>query len=145
MITAEYSEAAVEVLGILGCMEESDQKKIPNEVLEFLQNNQSKTYHPDIDYMDAVENLELKSKTREILAGIYLDYLCPTEEKESYLNRLKENERQYQEQLKKKYNAEDIFKNRQKENKVEKTALAVEKKEPLWMRIIKKIKAMFSF
>ena len=39
MISVEYSEAAVEVLGILECLKDSDKNKIPKQIIEFLERN----------------------------------------------------------------------------------------------------------
>ena len=59
MVSVEYSEAAVEVLGILEYLEDIDKNKIPNEIIEFLENNKSNTYNPEINYWDEIENLNL--------------------------------------------------------------------------------------
>ena len=74
MVNNEYKEAAVEVLGILNELEENEFNKIPNKIIEFLENNKSNTYNPTIDFSGNVNEMQLKDKTREILAGIYLDY-----------------------------------------------------------------------
>ena len=45
MLSSEYCEAAVEVLGILNELEESEFNKIPKKIIEFLENNKSKSYN----------------------------------------------------------------------------------------------------
>ena len=142
MVSVEYSEAAVEVLGILEYLEDIDKNKIPNEIIEFLENNKSNTYNPEINYWDEIENLNLKQKTRQILAGIYIDYLSSEEEKKEYINKLKQNEIKNQEILKEKYNVDDIFKKNEisKEQVVE---LTIVKEEKWFVKIINKIKEIF--
>ena len=142
MISVEYSEAAVEVLGILEYLKDSDKYKIPKEIIEFFEKNKSETYKPDIDYWDDVNNLDLKLKTRRILAGIYIDYLASEEEKKEYINKLKQNEIKNQEVLKEKYNVDDIFKKNEisKEQVVE---LTIIKEEKWFVKIINKIKEIF--
>ena len=141
MVTEEYSEAAVEVLGIIDALEEEEQSKIPKEIIEFLEKNKSETYCPDIDYFDNIETLNLKEKTRQILAGIYLDYLCNEEEREEYTKKLKENEIKYQEELKQIYNTDNLFNN--KKNNDNQTTELIIKKETLFNKIIKGIKRLF--
>ena len=142
MISVEYSEAAVEVLGILEYLKDSDKNKIPKEIIEFFEKNKSETYKPDIDYWDDVYNLDLKLKTRQILAGIYIDYLASEEEKKECINKLKQNEIKNQEVLKEKYNVDDIFKKNtnSKENVVE---LTIVKEEKWFIKIINRIKEIF--
>ena len=142
MVSVEYSEAAVEVLGILEYLEDIDKNKIPNEIIEFLENNKSNTYNPEINYGDEIENLNLKQKTRQILAGIYIDYLSSEEEKKEYINKLKQNEIKNQEILKEKYNIDDIFKKNEisKEQVVE---LTIVKEEKWFIKIINRIKEIF--
>lgn len=142
MVSVEYSEAAVEVLGILEYLEEIDKNKIPKEIIEFLERNKSNTYNPEINYWDNVENLNLKQKTRQILAGIYIDYLSSEDEKKEYINKLKQNEIKNQEILKEKYNVDDIFKKKEivKNQSVELTVL---KEEKWFVKIINKIKEIF--
>lgn len=142
MVSVEYSEAAVEVLGILEYLQDSDKNKIPKQIIEFLEKNKSNTYNPKINYWDDVENLNLKQKTRQILAGIYIDYLSSEDEKKEYINKLKQNEIKNQEILKEKYNVDDIFKKKEipKEQVVE---LTIVKEEKWFMKIINKIKEIF--
>lgn len=139
----EYSEAIVEVLGILYELEEKEFKKIPTEVIEFFEKNKSNTYKPDIDYTADEESLILKEKTKEILAGIYLDYLCQESDKEGFIKNIRENNAKYEEELRLKYDVNNIFKERN--NKVkedDKQGLTTMQKENIFYRIFKKIKKM---
>ena len=69
MVSVEYSEAAVEVLGILDYLEDDDKNRIPREIIEFLEKNKSNTYNPEIDYWDDVRKLKLK-----VLTPYYTSY-----------------------------------------------------------------------
>ena len=141
MVTTEYSEAAVEVLGIIDTLEEEEKNKIPEKVIEFLENNKSKEYSPNIDYYDDVEKLQLKDKTRQILAGIYRDYLCNEEEKKEYINILRKNEIEYQNKLNETFKTDNMFKNKINHNQEEHKELVV--KQSLFRRILNKIKCIF--
>ncbi len=143
MVSVEYSEAIVEVLGILQYLEDKEKNKIPHEIFEYFEKNKSNTYNPDLQYEENVNNLKIKEKTRQILAGLYLDYLCPEEEKQEYIEKLRKNEVIYQEKLKEKYNGDNLFKNRKPEEK-NSEYIALMKKESFLARILKRVKNVFN-
>lgn len=143
MVGVEYSEASVEVLKILNFLDEDEIKKIPNEIIRFLEENKSKTYNPNIKFEENIDKLELKNKTREILGGIYLDYLCNNEEKEAFMKKVRENQMQHEQKLREDYGEFDVFKKRQtNDNAPEKQVIVIEN-ESFFSRIIKKIKKIF--
>lgn len=143
MVEVEYREAVVEVLKVLEYLDDNLKKRIPNKIMEFFEQNKSITYNPVINYEDDASNIKIKDKTKQILAGLYLDYIASEEEREDYILRLRQNENNHQIQLSKKYNTEDIFKNRKINNDIQTKEIAVIKKDSLFMRIIKKIKEIF--
>ena len=112
MVTEEYGEACVEVLGILYELVDEDYNKIPSEIIKFLEDSKSKFYKPDIDFSSPIEEINLKQKSREILTSIYLHYLCPESNKEELLKKIELNSEKKQAELRKKYNTNDIFKNK---------------------------------
>ena len=76
-----------------------------------------------------------------IIALLNLQYWCEDENEKQRLKAIyAENERKYQEELREKYNPDNLFKNKQKavEEKIEETAI-VEYKEPVFKRLINKI------
>ena len=115
MVSAEYSEAIVEILDILKNSDDTIYKRIPNKLIEFWQRNKSTTYKPNLDHSKPLNDMELKEKTRDLITMIYLNYLCDDNEKKAMINILKNNERNYQLELREKYNTDNIFKNRKKE------------------------------
>lgn len=143
MVEVEYREAVVEVLKVLEYLDDNLKKKIPNRVMEFFQKNKSITYNPVINYEDDINNIKIRDTTKQILAGLYLDYIASEEEREEYILIVRQNEKNYQIQLSKKYNTEDIFKNRKISNNTQTKEIAIIKKDSLFMRIIKKIKEVF--
>lgn len=151
MVSVEYSEAAVEVLSLLDELVEEDYKKIPDDIIYFLESCKSETYVPDIDFSAPIEELVLKEKTKEILARIYLDYLCPESEKDAFISKIRENNQKKQEELREKYNPDDLFKNKKteisnnisnNENNVS-NELPVTKKQNIFVRFFNKIKNLF--
>ncbi len=146
MINTEYREALVEVLEIIDHLEEDEKSKIPSEIVEFYEKNKSKTYIPNINFEEDISKYNIKNKTREILAGIYIDYLCDDEKKKSeYIKKLRNNEYNYEEKKKKSFNQNTIFKNKQtqdlKNEQIQATKSMIKVEKQGWFsKILNKIK-----
>ena len=84
----------------------------------------------------------------EILTVLYKDYICTDIERIELEKTLNENEVNYQNELREKYNTDNLFKNKQKEVenvKVENENISVvHYKESFFRRIISKIKLFFN-
>ena len=116
MISVQNANAIAEVVYYLKGIRQEDIDKIPKKLLEYLNNNASKEYECNFDFNKPLNELELLEETRGIIGMICYNYWCTTEiQKQEYLKHLKENELLYQEEMRKKYNPDDIFKNK-KEN-----------------------------
>ena len=147
MVSVEYSEAITEVLDILNHMKKVDLDKIPIKFKQFLVNNQSTNYHPKLDHTKEIKDMNLKEKTKSILAVIYSNYWCSNEKKKEFNNLIIENERKHQEKLKDKYSTENIFKKKE-EKRIEEAVqenlpVKLEEKESIFTKIIKFIKNIF--
>lgn len=110
MISREYSEAIAETLDILEHTNNDDINKIPKKFMDFLKENTSKTYKCNLDYTKRIKDMNLNEKTIGILSVINKKYWCDDEERKEFEKRLKENEKIYQEELRKKYNPDNLFK-----------------------------------
>ena len=146
-INTKYREALVEVLEIINHLEEDEKSKIPSEIVEFYEKNKSKTYIPNINFEEEdISKYNIKNKTREILAGIYIDYLCDDEKKKSeYIKKLRNNEYNYEEKKKKSFNQNTIFKNKQtqdlKNEQIQATKSMIKVEKQGWFsKILNKIK-----
>ena len=146
----EYSEAAVEVLEILNHTNKGDVARIPQSFIKFLTNISSKSYKVKFNYEQPINGLNLKKQTRELLGFIYITWWCDKEEREKYKKLIQESNIK-NEEIKEKYNVNDIFKNKkekqehkiiQNEN-VMKTSIAEYKKENIFKRVLNKILSFF--
>ena len=126
MFNSKYAEASVEILDILDHMNTSDLEKVPDGFINILRKNASKQYISNLDYSKKLNDMKLRKETKELLAFMYEKYWCPEEEKSDLKKRLWENEQKYQQELREKYNPDDIFKNKQEETFIEHTDLTVE-------------------
>lgn len=111
---AKTKDAYVEVLGILDLLDEEQKNRIPKKLKEFFENNKNQDYQVNIDSNIPLGEQNLLQETVDILAMLKLNYWCTNEkEKEGLLNLLNENEKKYQEELRKKYNPNNLFKDKE--------------------------------
>lgn len=142
-----YKEAFSEVDVIFDLMPENLLNKIPNKFKELIKENKSDTYVPNIH--EPIEECILKDETLIILALIYRDFLCDAEEKQKLIIRDAEKIKEFEAELREKYNPDNIFKNRQKvyedstteEN--QNTALVEYKEQNFLQKLFEKIKNIF--
>ena len=115
MINQKYENGISEVLAILDYSEPEYKEKIPKKLMNFFEENQSKTYKPQIDPSKKIEEMNLLPETKGLLSILYLDYWSTPEEKEEFKSILKDNQIKYNEELRQKYNPDNIFDNVKKE------------------------------
>lgn len=140
----ESQLAYAEVDAILDMLETEAVEKIPLKVREFFKKEKDKNYIPKIsEDFSEIDNIELMRETICLLTILDINYWCETEEeKQLILNKLKDNDRINEEELREKYNPDNIFKN--KNNTQEEVVALVEYKKPNFIRkILDKIKSLF--
>ena len=144
MVSVEYSEAITETLDILKHTRKEDVDKISSKFMDFLNANASKTYKPELDHTKKIKDMQLKRKTKAILAIIYKKFWCNSEKQEQFNRVLKENEIKREKELRERYNPDNLFKNKAtKIDTVENSVAMVEYKESFFTKLIKKIKNIF--
>ena len=146
----EYREAFTEVNVIIQLMPEELVDKIPSRFRVMLEEEKDKNYHPDIK--EPLEEQKLKEETIIILGLIYRDFLCSPEERkelqEKDAKELQEVQMAMEQEMREKYNPDDIFKNRRKNNSeeqsyTENTSMIVVKEEKWYQKIFQIIKKLF--
>jgi DNA helicase HerA-like ATPase len=118
--------------------------QIPKSFIELIDSNRDKQYKANIDYKKSINEQELQRGTRVILSLIYRDYLCSEEEKQTLIQKDKEELKKIEEELREKYNPDNLFKNRKNTEEMEQNVALVEYKEPSFIRkILDSIKRFF--
>ena len=145
---SEEKIAYKQLITILNNMEPEYKEKIPKKLMKLFEENSAEDYEFHLDLTRPLQEQELNSKTLALLAMLNLNYWCETEEeKQELIKHYTENERKYQEELRKKYNTDNIFQKNNKENKQEETTeeqvALVEHKESVIRKLINKIKSIF--
>ena len=107
----ETRQAYSEVNRILELISEEMSNKIPLKLKNFFKREMDKNYIPTIDANIPIKEQNLKRKTIAIILGLNLQYWCKDEERKKELLKVySNNEKKYQENLRKKYNPDDVFK-----------------------------------
>lgn len=136
MLNQKYAEASVEVLDILNHMDVTDISKVSKKFINFLKENASKDYIAKLDYSKELNDMELKEETRGLLTLMYEKYWCPEEEKANLQKIFLENEKKYQEELREKYNPDNLFRSKEvKFENIENSVAMVEYKESFLTKI----------
>ena len=113
-------EAFAEVNEIIKLMPLELVKKIPSKFREMIVEEKDNNYIPDIK--EPIEKCKLKNETIIILGLIYRDFLCSPDERkklqEKDARELQEVQKAVEEEIRERYNPDDIF-NKRNQNNIE--------------------------
>lgn len=149
MVTKEFAEASAEINEILKYLPEEYINKIPTKLRDFFKKVEDKEYITNIDPNKPLDEQDIKPKTQTLLTILYREYWCNEKEKAELDKILIENDRKYEEELREKYNPDNIFKNKHvteigEEEIVENANnLPAEIKESLFKKVINFFKKIF--
>ena len=122
--TTEIYSEVYQVLNLLG-NEYID--KLPNSLFNLLKEKRNVNYNPQYTEDIPLNKQNIKKESIAIIALIHLNYWCEDEKEKYELKQiLKNNENKYQQELRNKYNPEDIFKKNNPENIVENQTSIIE-------------------
>ena len=150
-MTMNRKNSYVEILEILKYMDKIYVDKIPKKLIEFFEENKANNYKFKYDSAVELGKQNLNDNTLALLAMLNLNYWCESEEhKKELIARYNDNEQKYQEELHKKYNPDNIFKNNKRQEYAKENsklnhinALAEIKKETLFDKTITFFKKLF--
>ena len=143
-------QAYSEVDEFLGLVTEEEKNQIPKKLRDFFREEKDLNYHKNINPNIPIKEQNLKEETLAIIALLMIQYWYKDEsKKQKLLEVLDENERKYQEELREKYNPDNIFKNKNQNNTFDEAVpeneeisvgmQIVEYREPIFKRIVNKI------
>lgn len=144
MVTNEFAEASAELIEILNYLPKSEVEKIPLKLRSFFEKVANKNYIVKIDPYKPLDKQNIKEKTKDLIAIIYRNYWCNTEERKLLDEKLIENDKRHEEKLKEQYNPDDIFKKKETKNEndmqVEEKSIAVIQEQKWYQKIFNIIK-----
>ena len=131
MVTKEMQIAAKEMNILLENIVPNEYiSKIPQKFRDFLKEIEDKEHIFNIDLEKEIDEQNITEKTKDLITVIYRNYWCNEEEREKIDRILTENEREYQEELRKKYNPDNIFKKQKEENNISSENLSLIEYKP---------------
>ena len=110
--TNPYAKAYTEILEIINFMGDRYRKKTPQKLLDFFEENKDKNYIYKINEINDDVTRNFSKETLGLLSLMEYKYWASDSEKELLKKSLIENEKKYQEELRKKYNPDNLFKNK---------------------------------
>lgn len=148
--TNEFSKGLTEVEYILKHTDEKLTQNIPQSFFQFINENKDKEYELTINGDIPLENQDIREDTKNLMAFIYRNYFCNSEEKKEYDKVLNQNQYKYDEELKAKYSYDNLFKDNttQKEETEEQENVSIQtieyKSESIFQKVFNKIKKLVS-
>lgn len=148
-VSISTRQAYSEIDEFLGLLTNEQIDKIPQKLREFFKEEKDYSYKKGINPKVPIKEQNLKEETLGIIALLNLQYWCEDEQEKERLQKVySQNEKKYQDLLNEKYNPNNLFK-KNKANETIETNLQnenmamVEYKEPIFKRILNKIKRLF--
>ena len=139
--TKEIYSEVYQVLNLLG-NEYID--KLPKSLFNMLEEKRNINYEPKYTEDLPLNKQNIKKEALSIIALLHLNYWCENVKERNELNQMfKNNEDRYQDELRKKYDPDNIFKKHIQENIIKNEVSLVEYKESIFKRLINKIKSLF--
>ena len=129
--------AYAEINSFIELLPEKEKTKIPNDLVAFFRKEKDKETTKKLSLDIPIEEQNLNDETWNLIALLYLKYLCEDENEKKELEKIyEENDRKYMEEIKEKYDPENVFKERDKVQNIEKN-LVEEKQKNLPIEIPK--------
>lgn len=142
-------KAYAEVDEVLSLMENIYVEKIPIKMRELFKNERLDGYEPKINTKIPLDEQNLQRKTLAILAMLNLNYWCEDKnEKKELLALYAENDKKREEELREKYNPDNLFKKKEQiiennEIKQESMQLIEYQEQNIFKKILNKIMNLF--
>lgn len=146
MTNIEYKNTLFEIDKILDVIDNSLASKIPEKLRNYIKKNKSDNYDFSINNVEELEKTKILETTRVYLASLYIKYWCDEEERREFIEEMNNNEKKYQEELREKYNPDNIFKNKTSKTTqiAEENVAIIEYKENIFKKIKNWFKSLFN-
>lgn len=142
-----YKKAVSQVNAVLENMEQEYIDRIPQKLKNMLKDITEEVGKIEIDTSKKIEELDLMTEAKDILAVLYYNYWSTPIEKIKFNKIVAENEQKYKKEMENKYNINDLFKEeltQEKAKKVEETAMILYGAEESFMKsLLKSLKEFF--
>ena len=106
-----FHKAYKEILELLKYMPKKDVEKIPEEMIYTFKMKMDKEHQFEIDESIPLDKQDFLEETKDILSNMFRDYWATPRQREKILAREKLEKEKLEEERRKKYNPDNIFKN----------------------------------
>lgn len=144
-ISTKTRQAYSEIDEFISLLTIEEQNEIPKKLREFFKEQKDSKYVKNINPNVPIKKQNLLEETLALIAMLNLQYWCKDENEKKRLKSVyAENERKYQDELREKYNPDNLFKNKQRvvEEKFEETAMVEYKEDTFWIKIKRFLKGL---
>lgn len=144
-IDIQTKQAYSEIDEFLSLLDEKTRNEVPVKLRNFFKKEKDNNYHKGINPNISIKEQNLKKETLALIALLNLQYWCKDEKEKERLKQVyANNENQYQEELREKYNPDNIFKKNnsnqeQVEEKNEEPNQLIEYKESTVKKFFEKV------
>lgn len=150
-MTTNYARAYTEVLKILKFLPNDEYEKIPKKKIDFYEKHKDNNYIYTFDVSKSLDTQNISREANAIIVSLFRDFYATEMQKQKLNNILVNNENKYQNELREKYNQDNLFLNNnlkkdeiiENENMNHSMQMIEYKQEKFITKIIKKIKAFF--
>ena len=119
-ITKSTRIAYAEIDSFIELLPKEEKEKIPSKLKQYFKAEKDKETTKKLSMDIPIEEQNLQEETWNLIAMVYLKYLCEDEKEKKELEQIyDENEKKYREEMKEKYNPKKILENRGKKNIVQ--------------------------
>lgn len=148
MVDIKHANAYSEVLEILNYISIQDYNKIPKEKIEVFEKLSNKEYKFSYNPNISLDENNVSNITKTIIAILFRDYWATTIQREKIIAKQNYDRAILEEEKRKIYNPDNLFKKHDQENKIEEDIMEnevalVEYKESIFKRFINRIKNIF--
>jgi hypothetical protein len=125
-----------EIYCLLNYFPEAYIYKLPKKLLNVIKQNIYSKYFIEVDVNKPLEEQKIIKETKDTLIVLKYNYWSDETEKRNIIEQLNENEKKYEEELREKFNPDNLFKNRvSKVETIESSVAMLEYKESFFTKI----------
>ena len=137
----EYNE----VIEILNHIPKDDFKKIPEDLINMFKFNMDMEYEFKYDTKKTLNEQNVSKEAKTIIARLFRDYWATEKQKEKILTKEKYDKQIMEEEIREKYNPDDIFKKKAEENSAvnQSETNLIKYEENIFKKLINFIKRIF--
>lgn len=154
MVTQNYRNAYKEVYIILQCLKDEEYQKIPQDVIDAIEENMNDEYLYEMDEDENLANQPMLLETRATLFNLFRDYLSTPEQRNKIIRMQSEDRLKDEIQKQERYNVDNLFANMQRnqvyeqkeepETDIKGKELVIVEKKNIFKQILTKIKNLFA-